>query len=194
MFSLISKYSRDENNSVDVDVDLDDDYIVNSLNLDDLDVDLQVNVTNHDAVDNVDDLVNSLQDVDDELVNSLNDIAKPLDDAELVRNSFNSWRRNTIGQKINDSEEDNDDRIYIISIDNVPYYYENDLTSTRKKMWQLANTYIANDSDSYEIYNDKYIMTNDMNEIQIVCPLDFILFKYSHVLHVLKIDYVNPLK
>lgn len=189
MFSLIAKYSRDENNNVNV--DLDDDYIVNSLHVDD---------------DVVDDLVNSLQDFDDDLVNSLNDvndvdnIVKPLnestDDSEIVRNVFNSWRRNTTVQKMNDSdsEEDNDDRIYIISIDNVPYYYENDLTTIRKKMWQLANTYIANVSDSYETYQDKYIMTNDMNEIQIVCPLDFILFKYSHVLHVLKIDYVNPLK
>ena len=97
--------------------------------------------------------------------------------------------------KINDSDsdEDNENIMYVISIDNVPYYYHKDLVLARKNMWKLAHKYIISDEDDeIGISNDKYIMTNNPNNIQIVSPLDFLFFRYSNVLHVLKIDYILP--
>lgn len=98
-------------------------------------------------------------------------------------------------QKLNesDSDEDNENVMYVISIDNVPYYYHKDLVSVRKNMWKLAHQYIISDEDDeIGVSNDKYIMTNNPNNIQIISPLDFLFFRYSNVLHVLKIDYILP--
>lgn len=86
-----------------------------------------------------------------------------------------------------DEDEDKEDRLYIISIDNIPHLYAKDLKELRTKMWEIANVLLKsskNESDGY------YIFTNNLNEIKIICPYDFFILKYHHVLYELKIDYV----
>lgn len=86
-----------------------------------------------------------------------------------------------------DEDEDKEDRLYIISIDNIPHLYAKDLKELRAKMWEIANVLLKsskNESDGY------YIFTNNLNEIKIICPYDFFILKYHHVLYEIKIDYV----
>uniref|UniRef100_A0A6C0E1U6 Uncharacterized protein n=1 Tax=viral metagenome TaxID=1070528 RepID=A0A6C0E1U6_9ZZZZ len=112
---------------------------------------------------------------------------------ELLKESFDKWKNTKVKINESDSDEDNENVIYVVSIDNTPYYYDKDLVSARKNMWKLAHKYIISDEDDeIGVSNDKYIMTNNPNNIQIVSPLDFLFFRYSNVLHVLNIDYILP--
>ena len=112
---------------------------------------------------------------------------------ELLKESFDKLKNTKVKINESDSDEDNENVIYVVSIDNTPYYYDKDLVSARKNMWKLAHKYIISDEDDkIGISNDKYIMTNNPNNIQIVSPLDFLFFRYSNVLHVLNIDYILP--
>lgn len=90
----------------------------------------------------------------------------------------------------NDEDEDQEDKLYIISIDNVPHLYGKSLKDLRAKMWDIANVLLKSKNE-YEGY---YILTNNLNEIKIICPYEFFILKYHHVLYELKIDYVLDYK
>jgi len=94
-----------------------------------------------------------------------------------------------IESKLNyyDEDEDIEDKLYIISIDNIPHLYGKDLKDLRVKMWEIANALLKSSKNENEGY---YIFTNNLNEIKIICPYDFFILKYHHVLYELKIDYV----
>ena len=89
-----------------------------------------------------------------------------------------------------DEDEDKEDKLYIISIDNVPHLYGKNLKDLRSKMWDIANALLKSESE-YEGY---YILTNNLNEIKIICPYEFFILKYHHVLYEFKIDYVIDYK
>ena len=89
-----------------------------------------------------------------------------------------------------DEDEDNENKLYIISVDNVPHLYGKSLKDLRAKMWEIANVLLKSNND-YEGY---YIFTNNLNEIKIICPYEFFILKYHHVLYELKIDYVLDYK
>jgi hypothetical protein len=167
MFNIISKFQNDDDKEVNI-----NDEVVKEKN-------------------NINDEVVK-EEEEDEVVKEENDILK--EENDILKESFNKWKNIKVKINDSDSDEDNENVIYVVSIDNTPYYYDKDLVSARKNMWKLAHQYIISDENDDEmgISNDKYIMTNNPNNIQIVSPLDFLFFRYSNVLHVLKIDYIIP--
>lgn len=143
-------------------------------------IDEQQVVVDEDVDEQVDEDVD--QDVDVDQDQDVDDEAEEqVDEDELDEEKLQS--------KLNyyDEDEDKKDRLYIISIDNIPHLYAKDLKELRTKMWEIANVLLKsskNESDGY------YIFTNNLNEIKIICPYDFFILKYHHVLYELKIDYV----
>jgi len=89
-----------------------------------------------------------------------------------------------------DEDEDKEDKLYIISIDNIPHLYGKSLKDLRAKMWDIANVLLKSKNE----YDGYYIFTNNLNEIKIICPYEFFILKYHHVLYELKIDYVLDYK
>jgi hypothetical protein len=95
-------------------------------------------------------------------------------------------------EKINkeDDEEDSLDKLYVISMDSVPYYYENDLVSARTKMWAIANNLLRKNSDNEFENCSNYIFTNDLNKVSLISPYNFFGLNYHHTICELQIDYV----
>ena len=94
-------------------------------------------------------------------------------------------------EKINDDDDDEDsvDKLYIISLDGVPYYYEHDLISARTKMWDIANNILKKDSVK-DFENPNYIFTNNLNKVSLISPYNFFGLNYHHTICELQIDYV----
>jgi len=94
-------------------------------------------------------------------------------------------------EKINEDDEDeySVDKLYIISLDGVPYYYENDLISARSKMWDIANNILKKDSEK-DFENPNYIFTNNLNKVSLISPYNFFGLNYHHTICELQIDYV----
>jgi TATA-binding protein-associated factor Taf7 len=88
-----------------------------------------------------------------------------------------------------DPSEDNKDRVYVISIDNIPQYYEKDLKTARKKLWYIGNLLLKT-SVKDDMFSENYILSNNRHALKIICPYDFFLLKYHHVLFDIRIDYV----
>jgi hypothetical protein len=128
---------------------------------------------------------------------------------EEQKNYFNKWKEQTFNNKNNDTEtrdssnqtdeklneddedENRPDRIYIISIDNIPYYYEHDLISARAKMWSLG-TEIMKEADSDDFtFNPRCIFANScQNKISVVSQYSFLGLNYNHTISELEINYV----
>lgn len=130
---------------------------------------------------------------------SLDDIPFPIDDLnedkKILQNSFDEWKKQTTDKLNNEDEfEDNEKRLYIVSINDIPFYYHKDLAFARKKMWDLANKYILPDynDDGEKINESRYLLTNNLNEIKVIIPFDFLIFTYSKVEYHLKLDYILP--
>ena len=94
-------------------------------------------------------------------------------------------------EKINEDDDDEDsvDKLYIISLDGVPYYYENDLISARSKMWDIANNILKKDFVK-DFENPNYIFTNNLNKVSLISPYNFFGLNYHHTICELQIDYV----
>lgn len=89
----------------------------------------------------------------------------------------------------NDEDELIEDKIYIISMNNIPYFYDNNLTSVRNTMWDIANSLLKNNENEYDT-SKHYILTNNSNEVKIIYPFNFLwLFNYNYTVAELKIDY-----
>lgn len=125
---------------------------------------------------------------------------------EEQKNYFNKWKEQTFTgekspkqqtvidndcDKINENDEDENrkDKIYVISIDSIPYYYEYDLKSARIKMWNIA-TEIMNEINDEFTFNSRYIFTNSQNKISVISPYSFIGLNYHHTISELEINYV----
>lgn len=91
----------------------------------------------------------------------------------------------------NDTDEtDCENKVYIISMNNIPYFYDDNLQTIRNTMWDIANSLIKNSTDNNSVRSN-YIMTNNSNEIKIISPYNFFwFFNYNHTISELKIDYV----
>ena len=84
--------------------------------------------------------------------------------------------------------------LYIISINNVPYFYESDFKIARDKMLFMARQ--LNYKNNLD-FNDSYIRENyehpsRTNNISVVRRYSLFFFTYDYVLHDLKIDIVKP--
>lgn len=92
----------------------------------------------------------------------------------------------------NDEDENDIERKYIISINNIPFYFHNDLETARRYMWSIGNNFISPTEQDED--GEYYITTNNINHIKIMKTYDFYFFKYSSIIDELKIDYVVPCK
>ena len=91
----------------------------------------------------------------------------------------------------NDSDEtDCENKVYIISLNGIPYFYDDNLQKIRNTMWDIANNMLKNNRENNSA-SSNYILTNNSNEVKIVSPYNFFwFFNYNHTISQLKIDYV----
>ena len=84
-----------------------------------------------------------------------------------------------------DSGYDEYDDIYVITIDDKPYFYQTTLLDAQNKLLDVSRQISKkiNETD----YFDSYICQKEDSQITIVNQLDFILFTKHYVLHTLKI-------
>ena len=92
----------------------------------------------------------------------------------------------------NDDDEDIEDKLYVISLDGSPHFYEADLVSARTTMWKIANNLLKSkkDSSSFYVENNKYIFTNNLNKVSLISPYNFFGLNYHYTICELQIDYV----
>lgn len=93
----------------------------------------------------------------------------------------------------NDTDENEiDDKIYIISIDGIPFYYEDSLVDAKNQVLRMSNNFV-------EILNNKYgpghIFISDCNlkQVKIIAPYNFLMLTYNYLIHHITIDYVIKL-
>lgn len=123
--------------------------------------------------------------VDDNIVDEK---IEKLEKNELLSCFFDKWKKNTIEfLNENDDDEKLENRLYILSIDGIPYFYEENLVNVRNKMWNVANTMLKTANDS-----NLQILSSNINEIKIISPYQFFMLNYNHVLFHFTIDYVIP--
>ena len=75
--------------------------------------------------------------------------------------------------------------MYVITIDDVPTFYQTNLVDARTKILEISKK--INKKINENEYYDSYICHKIDDEITIINQLDFILFKKQYVLHSLKI-------
>ena len=84
-----------------------------------------------------------------------------------------------------DSGYDEYDDIYVITIDDKPYFYELTINNARNKLLEISKK-INNKINENDCFNS-YVCHKIDDEITIVNQLDFIFFTKRYVLHTLKI-------
>lgn len=79
--------------------------------------------------------------------------------------------------------------IYVITIDDKPYFYELSLSDAKDKILNISKK-INKKINENELY-DSYICHKKDDEITILNQLDFIFFTKTYVLHTLKIHKIR---
>ena len=87
------------------------------------------------------------------------------------------------------SEEQDEDFMYVISIDDKPYFYQTNFLDAKAKLLDISKK--LNNKINENEYYDSYICQKLEDEITIVNQLDFIFFTKNHLLHTLKIHTVR---
>ena len=90
----------------------------------------------------------------------------------------------------NNSNIEDKPSIYVISINSVPYFYEEDLQIAQDKLLIMAQLLHEKNRD----YNNSYIRHDNSNELKVIRNLDFIIYSYEYVLDYLSIDEVKKYK
>ena len=98
-----------------------------------------------------------------------------------------------------DSDEDDYDesQLFVLSIDNTPFFYEKDLQKSRDILLQVARKLNQNNNRDYR---SSYIRENDILDsyeymnLNVVRHFDFFYFKYDYNLHSLKIHKIKQYK
>lgn len=86
-------------------------------------------------------------------------------------------------------ENQDEDFMYIISIDDKPYFYQTSLLDAKTKLLDISKK--LNNKINENDYYDSYICQKLEDEITIVNQLDFVFFTKNHLLHTLKIHTVK---
>ena len=94
-----------------------------------------------------------------------------------------------------DNEDDNEDdedetTIYVICINDIPYFYEDNYEDAKKKINTFSEKIILGHKQTY----DSYCKIVDEDEIHIILNLDFILFKYNYTFYKIKIHTARKYK
>jgi hypothetical protein len=90
----------------------------------------------------------------------------------------------------NDADEARmEDKLYIISINGIPHYYENSLNEARNQMLTIANYFVGNLNEN-EGAGHLIITDNNLKKVKVVAPYTFLMLTYNYVIHELSIEYV----
>ena len=124
-----------------------------------------------------------------------------VDDRENVKVDDNICYREDIEYENNVDEYDDeyeddydpDNDLFVISIDNEPFFYTKYFKYAQNKIWEMAKNY-SRVSILKSEYNNSYkshIFEKNKNTIKLVNYYDFILFSYPFVSHELRISRVR---
>jgi hypothetical protein len=95
-----------------------------------------------------------------------------------------------VEEKLDSGDEDESrvDKIYVISIDGVPYYYEKDLDKAKDQMLMLGNEFVKN-LDDKDGTGHKLLCDFKMKKIEIIAPFAFLGLTFNRSMHELTLDY-----
>ena len=97
---------------------------------------------------------------------------------------------------LNDEDSDeleSKDKIYVISVNTIPYYYEENLKDARQQMLDLANHFAAS-------LNDKngpghiYVTDHNLKHVKVIAPYSFLMLTYNHVMYEISVEYAIKLQ
>lgn len=83
-------------------------------------------------------------------------------------------------------------KIYVISVNNIPYYYEVSLKEARQQMLNLANHFAAS-------LNEKngpghiYVTDHNLKRVKVIAPYNFLMLTYNHVMYEISLEYAIKL-
>ena len=91
-----------------------------------------------------------------------------------------------------DSSElmDEENCLFIISIDNIPSYYTENLVDAKTKIDKVTKLYSLNDYGNHETHI-KYVSETEIN---IIRTYDFLLLSLNYIIHTLKIYKIRKLE
>lgn len=156
------------------------------------------------AVDNTDDLfikLNNIQDDDDDNTTVVDTLPKPEEDDE--DNGASEEEVGGGGEEasaadddvLNSNDEDevnSENKIYILSVNGVPHYYENTVKDARTQMLNIANHFVAT-LNSTNGPGHIYVTDNNLRKVRVIAPYHFLMLTYNHVIHELTLDYTVKL-
>ena len=92
-------------------------------------------------------------------------------------------------KEISVNNKENEEFMYVISIDDKPYFYQTCFADAKNKLLDISKR--LNNKINENEYYDSYICQKLEDEITIVNQLDFVVFTKNHLLHTLKIHTVK---
>ena len=93
----------------------------------------------------------------------------------------------------NDTDEaENETKIYVISVNNIPYYYETTLTEARTQMINLANHFVGGLNDVHGP-GHIYVTDNNLKRVKVIAPYNFLMLTYNYVIHEISLEYAIKL-
>jgi hypothetical protein len=151
-------------------------------------------VINDDNINN--DVVNHYVDNDDD----------DIDNDDVDNNDVDNDDNDDVDNDVDNDDVENDDvdiddeyiknygdknkKMYIITINNIPYFYGSTIKDTREYMRLIARKLHKVDNKGYD---NSYICEEIEDELKVVRNLDFILVSFKYVLHHLKISEVKEI-
>lgn len=93
----------------------------------------------------------------------------------------------------NDTDEtENKSKIYVISVNNIPYYYESTLTEARTQMINLANHFVGGLNEVHGP-GHIYVTDNNLKRVKVIAPYNFLMLTYNYVIHEISLEYAIKL-
>lgn len=89
-------------------------------------------------------------------------------------------------------EEENKTKIYVISVNNIPYYYEATLTEARTQMINLANHFVGGLNEVHGP-GHIYVTDNNLKKVKVIAPYNFLMLTYNYVIHEISLEYAIKL-
>jgi len=92
----------------------------------------------------------------------------------------------------NDTDEADKTKIYVISVNNTPYYYEATLTEARTQMINLANHFVGGLNEVHGP-GHIYVTDNNLKRVKVIAPYNFLMLTYNYVIHEISLEYAIKL-
>jgi len=121
---------------------------------------------------------------------------------EKIENENENNNKDDVDDEDDDDDEDDEDNsnyeyddidettIYVISINDIPYFYENNYEDAKKRINTFSEKIVLGHKETY----DSYCKIIEEDEIHIIINLDFILFTYSYTFYKIKIHTARKYK